>query len=99
MAPAIDDVPELFTLDIVGTNFHLHASITYLFGLYEATFFLTQVGQYSAVIQLLQSGGLVATYYKTIDFQSPVYILNTNDHVGTMYTQIDSSINFDFEIP
>jgi hypothetical protein len=55
----------------------------YLFGLYEATFALPKVGSYSGIIRLLQYGGLKATYYKTIDFQAPVYLANTYDHKGS----------------
>ncbi len=56
------------------------ASMQYLFGLYQATFSLPLVGSYQGVIRLTQSGGLRATYYRTVDFQSPVYLLQTNDN-------------------
>jgi len=56
------------------------ASMQYLFGLYEATFSLPLVGSYSGIIRLVQQGGLLATYYRTIDFQAPVYLVNTYNH-------------------
>jgi len=87
----LDDVPELFDFELVGIsaankNERAVASMEYLFGLYEATFSLGKVGSYSGIIRLLQNGGLKATYYKTIDFQSPVNSLSTFDHTGTKYT-------------
>jgi len=54
-----------------------------LFGLYQATFSLPLVGSYSGVIRLTQNGGLRATYFRTVDFQSPVYLLHTNDNDGS----------------
>jgi len=52
----------------------------YLFGLYEATFSLPLLGSYSGIIRLVQQIGLLATYYRTIDFQAPVYLVSTYDH-------------------
>ena len=62
------------------------ASIKYLFQLYEAEFALNQAGTYSSIIKLNQQGGLVATYYRTIDFQGAVNTLPLYDHNGGFYT-------------
>jgi len=71
------------------------ADISYAFSLYEAEFLLEEAGSYSGVIELTQKGGLRGTYFKTVDFQSPVELLNLNDLDGEKYTQIDSNVDFD----
>lgn len=38
----------------------------------------------------------MATYYRTIDFQSPVYLKSTHEHFGLQYTQIDSMLDFEY---
>lgn len=102
IAVAVNDVPEMFDFELIGLDDPYNsgelvkADIKYLFGLYEATFQLGLIGSYSGVIRLLQSGGLRATYYKTIDFQAPVYLLSTYEHNGLQYTQVDSKIDFNF---
>jgi hypothetical protein len=72
-----------------------YASMSYLFSLYEASFALTKTGTYSSIIKLNQKGGLVATYYRTVDFQSPVQTLDLYDHNGGKYTRVDPTIDFD----
>ena len=61
---------ELFDFIIMNTatNQFSSAAIQYLFSLYDASFILTQAGSYSGAIKLTQTGGLRATYYKTVDF-------------------------------
>ena len=71
------------------------ADISYSFSLYNAQFFLTQAGTYSAIVRLRQYGGLIETYYKTVDFQSPHYWKDLHDQNGGKYTQVDTKINFD----
>jgi hypothetical protein len=63
--------------------------------LYHAAFNLTRASQYTAIIQLKQKGGLVATYYETTDFQSPFNDLPMFNHTTSFYTQVDSQINFE----
>jgi hypothetical protein len=62
------------------------------------TFALPIVGQYSGILRLLQNGGLISTYYKTIDFQSPVYLESVYDHAPAhSFTKIEKKIDFHFE--
>ena len=88
---------QMFALQVenTGTGEVIWADIEYRFSLYEAKFTIQEAGSYEAMIELTQFGGLVATYYKTVDFQSSVGLLNHYDTAGSMYTQIDSIVDFD----
>lgn len=103
MAVAPNDIPELFSYELIGVsagnkNQRILSSVEYLFGLYEMTFSLPIIGQYSGILRLLQNGGLIATYYKTIDFQAPVYLKSVYDHAPAhTYTKLEKTINFRFD--
>jgi hypothetical protein len=73
----------------------VQAEIEYLFSIYHATFDLETASTYSCIIQLLQQGGLLATYYETTSFQAPLNDLPSYDHLLKFFTQIDSQINFE----
>ncbi len=88
-----------------------YAHVEYRFALYAATFSLLQQGAYSAVVRVTQKGGLLATYYTTVDFASPVLLRSLHGHsaaVGddpysvsaqtgdsTHFTRLDEQIDFD----
>lgn len=87
------------------------ASMEYRFQLHEATFDLLEKGQYSGIIRVTQKGGLLATYYQTVDFASPVLLESLHGHAASLgvdayvqsdaanatthYTRLDSNISFE----
>lgn len=86
---------ELFSLDVTdGQQISTTAKISYQFENYEASFKLTEVKQYAALVGLKQRGGLQATYYRTTDFQDPQGDSVRNSYPEQPYTQIDSQIDF-----
>lgn len=89
---------ELFQLSVLNLNSGVEqqASISYRFNFYEASFTLEQASDYSAVVQLKQQGGLMATYYKTTGFQAAFEDLPRHSHDPEEgFTQIDSQIDFE----
>lgn len=66
--------------------------------MYDFNLNITKKGTYSGIIGLTTSGGLKATYYKTVDFYSAHEVLDIYNHAGILpqkYTQIDKSIDID----
>lgn len=49
---------------------------------------------YSAIVKLIQKGGLVANYYKTTDYQAPFTQVEAYDHNLSSYTKLDTHIDF-----
>lgn len=62
---------ELFSLTLRSDETEMQASILYNFEYYQAQFALTRAAEYHAMVGLIQRGGLLATYYRTTNFQSP----------------------------
>ena len=89
------------------------ASMEYRFQLHEATFSLREQGAYAGIITVTQRGGLLATYYTTVDFASPVLLASLHRHTAavwpdpyavssstsdaTHYTRLDSQVDFEVE--
>lgn len=67
----------------------------YQFSLYWARFDISLSGTYSALASLTQRGGLVATYFRTVDFRSPIETVDAHSHddENLYFTQIDSQVN------
>lgn len=59
--------------------------MSYSFSLYEASFTLLKAGSYSGIIQLTQYGGLIAKYYKTVDFQSLIDLISYYSNDATQF--------------
>jgi archaellum component FlaF (FlaF/FlaG flagellin family) len=87
------------------------AQVEYLFELYAATFTLFSQGAYSGIITVTQRNGLLATYYNTVDFSSPVLLESLHGHSAapgtdpfsvsattgdwTHFTRLDPQIDID----
>ena len=64
------DSNERFSLeikDLKSAEVHV-IDAAYRFKFYETNFSLAKASSYSAIIRLIQKGGLVATYYRTTDY-------------------------------
>ena len=68
--------------DMLVTDSELihEAQIEYLFSLYSATFILDKASDYSAIVRLTQTGGLISTYYETTDFLAPIHDTSSISH-------------------
>ena len=82
----------------------------YRFQLHEATVRLLGKGEYSSIIMVTQKGGLLATYYATVDFAFPVLRESLHGHAAavgadtyspsdstnssTHFTRLDANVNF-----
>jgi hypothetical protein len=86
------------------------AGMEYRFQLHEATVRLLGKGEYSGTIVVTQKGGLLATYYATVDFAFPVlreslhghaaavgsdaYVPSDTTNSTTHFTRLDANVSF-----
>jgi len=76
------DSNERFSLEIKDLHsgeVHIIDAV-YRFKLYETSFSLARASSYSAIVRLIQRGGLVATYYRTTDYQAAYEQVESHDH-------------------
>lgn len=87
------------------------ANMTYEFHLHRAVFHLPLKGNYLSIVKVTQKGGLIATFYETVDWSSPVlleslhvhsaavgadpYIVSSTTGDHTHFTRIDPTIDYD----
>lgn len=87
------------------------ANMTYEFHLHRAVFSLPLNGSYLGIVKVTQKHGLVATFYETVDYSSPVLLESLHGHsaaVGTdtyavsnttgddtHYTRLDATVDYD----
>lgn len=93
------------------TDIHeFSAGMEYRFQLHEATVRLLGKGSYSGIIKVTQKGGLLATYYATVDFFFPVLRESLHGHAAsagldtyapsdatnssTHFTRLDAAVSF-----
>ena len=76
------DSNERFSLEIKDLQSgEVHViDASYRFKLFETSFSLTRASSYSAIVRLIQKGGLVATYYRTTDYQAAYEQVDSFDH-------------------
>lgn len=70
--------------------------MTFEFGLYTTELTLTEAGSYDVIIGVTRSGGLQATYFKTVSFFGAVETEATHFHTGqepSFYTQVDKTVD------
>ena len=61
----------------------VNASINYEFELYRARFTPIVKGTYTGIIKVTQEQGLIATYFSTVDYASPVLIESRHLHTAS----------------
>jgi hypothetical protein len=74
------DSAERFSLTLRSADTEEQASILYNFEYYQAQFTLTSASEYAAMVGLIQRGGLLATYYRTTNFQMPENLIPKHTH-------------------
>ena len=95
---------------VLSEIYEYSAGMEYRFQLHEATLRLLRKGGYSGTITVTQKGGLLATYYATVDFAFPVLRESLHGHAAatgsdiyapadttnatTHYTRLDANVSF-----
>ena len=64
-------------------------------GLFSQDYTLNNTGIYSAIVRGKVEGGLMATYFRSVDFLNPFELINSHSHSPPYnYSKIDTNLNF-----
>ena len=96
--PANSSVSDLISTEIqskTGTIITPNSSLVFQLGHFSQNYVITQGGHYSGLMRGKQQGGLIASYFRSVDFLNPLELIDSYSHSPTLkYTKIDSILNY-----